>query len=242
MKPKISQEQLNAFIDGELDLVEKDRLFVALEKDPEIAHQLCALRAVKEMVSHGYAEPPPAYQKNMTRQFGASHYLATGMVLVLGLAIGWFGRDWNNPQRPAQPALNQAGLQRPVSLSGIKSDTQKIVLHVDSDHPGKLKTLLDDVDYLLQQERVVGQPVQVEVIANSYGLDLLRADVTPYAARIEKLARQHTNISFVACGQTMRRLSKEGIKVKLLPETRVAPTAVGEIINRLQQGWTYIKV
>lgn len=242
MKSEVSQEQLNAFIDGELDLVEKDRLFVALEKDPELAHQLCALRAVKEMVSHGYAEPPPAYQKNMARQFGASHYLVTGMVLVLGLVIGWFGRDWNNPQRPAQPALNQAGMQRPVSLAGIKADTRKIVLHVDSDQPGKLKALLDDVDYLLQHERVKGQPVQVEVIANSSGLDLLRADVTPYAARIEKLARQHTNISFVACGQTMRRLSKEGVKVKLLPETRVAPTAVGEIINRLQHGWTYIKV
>ncbi len=242
MKPEISQEQLNAFIDGELDLVEKDRLFVALEKDPELAHQLCALRAVKEMVSHGYAEPPPAYQKNMARQFGASHYLATGMVLVLGLAIGWFGRDWNNSQRPAQPTRNQAEMQRSVSLAGIKSDTRKIVLHVDSGQPVKLKTLLDDVDYLLQHQRVMGQPVQVEVIANNYGLDLLRADVTPYAARIEKLARQHTNISFVACGQTMRRLSKEGVKVKLLPETRVAPTAIGEIINRLQHGWTYIKV
>ncbi|MEO6147445.1 MAG: hypothetical protein ABIT70_10435 [Sulfuriferula sp.] len=240
MKPEISQEQLNAFIDGELDLIERDRLFIALEDNPELAHELCELRAVKAMVCHGYEEPPQAFQKCIPRQFSISHYMATGLVLVLGLAVGWFGRDWHTPQRSL--IQNHAKLQLPISLSGLKTDTRKIVLHIDSDQPVKVQTLLDDVDYLLQHQKVMGQPVQIEVIANNYGLDLLRADVTPYAARIEKLARQHANISFVACGQTMRRLDLEGVKVKLLPETRVAPTAIGEIINRLQHGWTYIKV
>ncbi len=242
MKPEISQEQLNAFIDGELDLTEKDRLFAALEGNPELAHQLCTLRAVKEMVRHGYAEPPPAHRNKRPRQFAMSHYLATGMVLVLGLAIGWLGRDWNSPSRLAQLTQNHAAMLRPVSLAGVKPDTRKIILHVDSDQPVKLKTLLDDVDYLLQHQTAEGRPVRIEVIANNYGLDLLRADVTPYAARIDELARQHTNISFVACGQTVRRLTKEGVKVELLPQARVAPTAIGQIINRLQHGWTYIKV
>lgn len=242
MKPEISQEQLNAFIDGELDLTEKDRLFVALDGNPELAHQLCTLRAVKEMVSHGYAEPPPVHRNNRPRQFTMSHYLATGMVLVLGLAMGWMGRDWSSPQRPVQFAQNHADMLRPISLAGVTADTRKIVLHVDSALPVKLKTLLDDVDYLLQHQTAQGRPVQVEVIANNYGLDLLRADITPYAARIDDLARHHTNISFVACGQTMRRLTKEGVKVELLPQVRVAPTAIGQIINRLQHGWTYIKV
>lgn len=242
MKPEISQEQLNAFIDGELDLIEKDRLFVALAGNPELAHQLCNLRAVKEMVSHGYAEPPAVHRNNRPRQFTVSHYLATGMVLVLGLTVGWLGRDWQSPSRPAQLTQKNGDMSRPVNLAGVKADTRKIVLHVDSAQPVKLKTLLDDVDYLLQHQTAADRPVQVEVIANNYGLDLLRADVTPYAARIDELARRHTNISFVACGQTMRRLTKEGIKVELLPQVRVAPTAIGQIINRLQQGWTYIKV
>ena len=37
MNKEISQEQLNAFIDGELDEAEKDRLFVALEDNQEVA-------------------------------------------------------------------------------------------------------------------------------------------------------------------------------------------------------------
>jgi len=27
-----------------------------------------------------------------------------------------------------------------------------------------------------------------------------------------------------------------------LPITRAAPTAIGEIVTRLQQGWTYVRV
>ena len=30
--------------------------------------------------------------------------------------------------------------------------------------------------------------------------------------------------------------------VELLPAIRMAPTAIGEIISRLQQGWTYVRV
>jgi hypothetical protein len=30
--------------------------------------------------------------------------------------------------------------------------------------------------------------------------------------------------------------------VELLPTARAAPTAIGEIVTRLQQGWTYVRV
>lgn len=242
MKPEISQEQLNAFIDNELDLPEKDSMFAALDGNPELAHQLCTLRAVKGMVSHGYAELPPPRQKTRPHQFGVPSYWSLGMMLAAGLALGWLGRDWNDPAQAVQMMKNQPEVLHSVSLAGIPVDTRKIVLHVDSAEPVKLKTLLDDVDYLLARQVSHGKPVQVEVIANNYGVNLLRADVSPYAARIEALTRQHANISFIACGQTMRRLTGEGVKVELLPQARVAPTAIGQIINRLQHGWTYIKV
>lgn len=242
MKPEISMEQLNAFIDNELDLTEKDSMFAALDGNPELAHQLCALRAVKEMVSHGYAEPPPPRQQTRSRQFDVPRYWSVGLMLALGIAMGWLGRDWNDPTQAVQMVEDQTDVLRPVSLAGVSADTRKIVLHVDSAEPVKLKTLLDDVDYLLAQQASHGKPVQVEVITNNYGVNLLRADVSPYAARIEALTRQHANISFIACGQTMRRLTREGVEVELLPQAQVAPTAIGQIINRLQHGWTYIKV
>jgi intracellular sulfur oxidation DsrE/DsrF family protein len=33
-----------------------------------------------------------------------------------------------------------------------------------------------------------------------------------------------------------------GIKVDLVPEARIAPSALDQIIHRLKDGWVYIKV
>lgn len=242
MKPDISAEQINAFIDNELALPEKDSMFAALEGNPELVHQLCALRAVKEMVNHGYAELPPANRKAKPHKPGIQTYCWSGaLMLAMGLAFGWLARDWNDPVLPAAQAARAQWENIPgTNLAGVAADHRKIILHVDSAEPVKLKALLDNVDLLLAQQSK-DKPVQLEVIANNYGVNLLRTDVTPYAARIEALTRQHANIRFVACGQTIHRLTAEGIKVDLLPQARIAPTAIGQIVYRLQHGWTYIK-
>jgi len=95
--------------------------------------------------------------------------------------------------------------------------------------------LLDDADRQ-------GRTMQLEVIANSHGRDLLRAGQSPYAERIARMSRRHANLQWVACGQTIARITGEGQKVELLPAARTAPSAIGEIITRLQQGWTYVQI
>lgn len=248
MKPEISNEQLSAFVDDELDIPEKDGLFSMLGSDPKLAQQVCELRTLKELVRHGYTQLPDMNSKSLwTKRFHAPQSLVAGVVLMLGLTLGWVGHDWSQPQ-PVTRLVHgishplDTGALRPVSLSGVTEDMHKIVLHVDSADPAKFKTLLDDVDFLTQHQAALGLPVQVEVVASSYGLNLLRTDVTPYAARVRALVDQHPNVVFVACNQTMQRLHKEGVNVKLLPHTRVAPTATEEVVNRLHSGWTYIKV
>jgi hypothetical protein len=92
-------------------------------------------------------------------------------------------------------------------------------------------------DRLLAQRGASGR---VEIVANSFGLNLLRADVTLLAGR-EAMARQHANLSFVACGQTVARLKQEGVKVDLLPVVHTATSAINEITTRMGQGWVYVK-
>lgn len=244
MNSEVSDEQLNAFVDGELDVEEKDSLFALIETNSVLAHQVCELRAIKELVRHGHVhlEPPAAPGKYSSLRFYSSRYLVAGLMLALGLGLGWVGHDWSKPAAGAQLAQAQAWSLRPVSLAGVTQDMHKIVLHLDSAEPAKIKTLLDDVDYLTQYRDGVAQPVQVEVIASHYGLNMLRTDITPYATRLSELAANHPNVVFVACNQTIQRLNKEGAVIKLVPNTRIAPTATEEIVTRLHGGWTYIKV
>jgi intracellular sulfur oxidation DsrE/DsrF family protein len=57
-----------------------------------------------------------------------------------------------------------------------------------------------------------------------------------------RMQQRHANLHWVACGQSLARFTSEGQKVELLPATRTAPTAIGEIVTRLQEGWTYVRV
>jgi len=102
--------------------------------------------------------------------------------------------------------------------------------------------VLDQAENLLDQAEREGRTMQLEVIANSRGIQLMRAGHSPYAARMARMKQRHVNLHWVACGQSIARLASEGQPVELLPATRTAPTAIGEIVTRLQQGWTYVRV
>jgi hypothetical protein len=247
MNTEISNEQLNAFIDDELDVTEKDQLFTRIQADAKLSNHVCDLRAVKEMVRHGYAEPPEANRSEWVQKFTMPKSLAAGIMLALGLSLGWMMHDLHQTDTRQQFAHNQLGHTspsgfQPVSLVGVTEDTNKLLMHIDSADPAKYKSLLDDIDNLTQHQAALGQPVQVEVIASQSGLGMLRTDVTPYAQRISALEAQHPNVKFVACNQSIQRLSKTGVKVNLLPNTRITPNATEEVVHRLHDGWSYIKV
>jgi hypothetical protein len=140
----------------------------------------------------------------------------------------------------AVPVAVQGGFQT-VSLTQA-ADPNRVMLHLDSAAPDKMLAVLDQAEHLLDEAERQGRAIQLEIIANSRGIDLLRAGVSPYAARMARMTQRHANLQWVACSQTIARFSGEGQKVELLPIARAAPTAIGEIITRLQQGWTYVRV
>ncbi|HUT40951.1 MAG TPA: hypothetical protein VM011_06365, partial [Gammaproteobacteria bacterium] len=105
-----------------------------------------------------------------------------------------------------------------------------------------MEQALDDAEQLLASYKEHPELVQLEVVANAEGLKLLRADTSPYPERIRRMALQFNNISFLACNRAIEKLRMNGIEVNLLPEARVIPGALEEIVDRLQQGWVYIRV
>lgn len=231
-------EYLNAFLDGELTADERAQVMALLESDPGFKARACEMRTLKEMVRGAYGEVPAAPARTRRPAFhGVPRALAAGVLLALGLGAGWMARDLT-----AAPAGYDrlAGLPdgyQAIALSE-RVDRGKIILHLDSGEPGRLARVLDLAERLLDRQ----PSARVEIVANSYGLDLLRADVTPLGDRIENMARRHANLSFVACGQTVARLKREGARVSLLPVAHTATSAINEIMTRMGQGWVYVKV
>jgi intracellular sulfur oxidation DsrE/DsrF family protein len=238
MKESYSQEFLDAFVDDELADAEREHALRLLDVDTEFRQAVCERRTLKEMVSAAYAMPPR--DEAGTGHGPSRHWrqaAVAGLCLALGLGGGWLLRD--RQAMPGEPAV-LAGLPegyRAVSLTE-RVDPNRIVLHLDSGEPSRLAAGLDLAAGLLESH---GPDARVEVVVNSYGLDLL-SERGPYREAVERLARAHANLSLVACGQTIARLKREGVSVSLIPEAAVATSAINEITTRMASGWVYVKV
>jgi len=243
MNPVVSDETLHAFVDNELDVAESEMLIARLREDAALAQRVCALRSLKSMVRLAYAEPPVAAGRAPyaapRRQF--MQRCAFGcLVLLAGLSGGWALRGLESQAVASAPAALPDGFQT-VSLAR-EADPNRVMLHLDSAAPDKMLAVLDQAERLLVEAERQGRAMQLEVIANSRGIQLLRAGHSPHAERMARMKQRHANLHWVACGQSINRLRNDGEKVTLLPATQTAPTAISEIVTRLQQGWTYVRV
>ena len=140
-----------------------------------------------------------------------------------------------NFAKPSSSSMPSVSLAR-------EADPHRVMLHLDSAAPERMEAALDRAEQLLDEAEREGRAMQLEIVANSHGINLMRAGVSPHAARMAQMTQRHANLHWVACSQTIARFTGEGQHVELLPTARAAPTAIGEIVTRLQQGWTYVRV
>lgn len=69
-----------------------------------------------------------------------------------------------------------------------------------------------------------------------------RADTSPAKKRIESFGANFDNVSVRACGNTKRKMAKmEGGEIVLLPQARMVPSGVVHLMERQEQGWSYVR-
>jgi intracellular sulfur oxidation DsrE/DsrF family protein len=224
----ISEEQLSAFVDGELDTEEESRIFGLSEVSGELDSRLCQQRRMKEMVQHAYRDVP---EYRRSREPGAHRWslfhvaLAASLMLTLGVIAGFVGGR----------ALE--GSSAGAAAGVVQQDTW--LLHVTSSDPERMAAALRRADELINDPQATTAR-RVEIVANESGLDLLRSDVTPFAPQIRRLAEQ--DVLFFACARAIERLEQQGVDVQLLPEADTRFTALDRVVKRLSSGWQYEKI
>ena len=224
---RFSEEQLNAFVDDELDPEEKSRVFSEAGDHPELDQRLCQQRKVKELVKHAYHDVPTprrAGKAPIGRRGLFGRAIAAAMLLGVGLAAGFLG---------------QFALDRNADQAAVAVMPDKYLLHVASGDPSDMAAALERAESLLQSAPGDGIR-QVEIVANEQGLDLLRSDITNFATEISVL--QAHDVVFYACSKTIERLEDQGVDVRLVPHTIAKYTALDRVVTRMQEGWTYEKI
>lgn len=235
---KFSDEQIQAFVDDEIDTHDRAEIIEAVSKDEKLACRVCELLQLKDSVRLAYREPPQPDHINTRWQTSHKTRLsiktaAAVVLFALGSTTGWLLHTHPASTSPV-PKIAQ--------MAPAEKEYKRVILHISTADPARLGQALDDAEMLLSGYKDHPEMVQLEVVANTEGLTLLRADTSPYVERIRRLAQEYDNISFLACSRTIEKLRMKGIDVRLVPEAMVIPGALEEIVDKLQEGWVYIRV
>ena len=246
-KSKISDEMLNSFVDGQVTTEEKEQLYVALAKDDEMKMTVCELRSCKDLVQLAYLQPPASPGDCAgtpgSRTSGSRRWL-TGIAASLLLAVGTFVGWQLGPVKTDNIFYSASNAVDMTSARATVADNStKVLFHLNSRNPEKVREALDELEGVLKYYRRTGQKARIEMITNGGGIDLLRADTSPYPDRIRDLQKRFPNLTFVTCQNTIDRLKEErGVVAHLLPGTVVIDSGVAQIMRRQREGWAYIQV
>jgi intracellular sulfur oxidation DsrE/DsrF family protein len=231
----VSEEQLNAFVDGELESEETNTFFNEAEQSAELDQRLCQQRKLKELVKHAYREVPEPRQPSSVRRLPNSMFglaLVASVLLVTGAIAGLFLHGYFE-----HGSIN--GGYAAVSNSKPAAITGNYIIHVSSGDSDKMELALQKAQAMLSSAGP-GALRRVEVVANEKGLDLLRSDVTRFKDEISYLASEQ--VVFYACSKTIQRLQEKGVDVRLVPEAVQGFTALDRVVLRMHEGWQYIKI
>jgi len=131
-------------------------------------------------------------------------------------------------------------LQAPVTVATEKS--HKLVIHVDENDAQRMNLALNNAKNVTKYYRAKGEEVEIEVVAYGPGLHMLRADTSPVKTRIVTFAATYENVSFRSCGNTLNAMTKkEGKEPPLLDIAEGVPSGVVHLMERQEEGWSYIR-
>ena len=140
-------------------------------------------------------------------------------------------------------ALLSAGLSSSLMAQDEKPFAeQKFVLQLSDMDPDKQTLVLNNASNIL---KYYGEDkADVEIVAYGPGLHMLRADTSPVKDRLKDYAPSFPNVTFAACGNTIKGMTKKEGKAPTLISSdsiSVVPSGVVQLIARQDQGWHYIR-
>lgn len=120
--------------------------------------------------------------------------------------------------------------------------THKVAVHVDQNDPQVMNMALNNVANLTSYYEEQGDTVIVELVAYGPGLNMFIPGKSPVEDRISAMSLGMDNLSFAACGNTLKNMEKKsGNKVSLMDEAKVVPSGVVRLIELQENDYAYIR-
>jgi intracellular sulfur oxidation DsrE/DsrF family protein len=118
----------------------------------------------------------------------------------------------------------------------------RVAVHVDQNDPHVMNMALNNVANLTSYYEAQGDTVMVEVVAYGPGLNMYVPGKSPVEDRISTMSLEMENLTFAACGNTLRNMSKKaGKDITLMDEATVVPSGVVRLIELQEKDYAYIR-
>jgi intracellular sulfur oxidation DsrE/DsrF family protein len=206
-----------------------------MDEDEYIRDQVYDLRKAKDLIKlcFGDATPPEKTAANYTdglRRQCITRIAAASAAIVIGLSASYAGYK----------ACTHTGFVPAQSLAELSQQkSERIIIHVSESDPAQFKTTLAYTERFLKEHKKNGR-AQIEVVAYAGGIDLLRNDL-PLHEKVKSMMDEYDNLTFIACTNAINRLRAQGFNPAMIKNVDTEKAALTHIIDRLQDGWTYIK-
>lgn len=118
----------------------------------------------------------------------------------------------------------------------------KVAIHVSDSDPKRQNMALNNALNINKYYEAKGEKVIIEIIAYGPGLMMLREDKSKVKDRIAQMSLAMPNLSFAACGNTMKLMTKKEGKVPpLISEAKNVPSGVVRLMELQEAGYSYIR-
>ena len=118
----------------------------------------------------------------------------------------------------------------------------KVVIHVDENDPARMNLALNNVANIKKYYDSKNESIEIELVAYGPGLHMFREDTSPVKDRLSVMALEIDNLTFSACGNTHRNMSKKaGKEVVLVDEANMVPSGVVQLIELQEKGYAYVR-
>jgi hypothetical protein len=117
-----------------------------------------------------------------------------------------------------------------------------LALYVTDNDAEKMSSALSIATNVTKFYSEKGEILEVEIIAFSAGLHMLREDTSPVAERLQSFAASMPNVQFVACGNTIETMTRiEGQEPPIFDFSGHVVAGVARLMELDAAGYTIVK-
>lgn len=121
-------------------------------------------------------------------------------------------------------------------LTAAEKVKYRLVMQVSEDSVDRLVLALKNAEHV--QEQFGPENVEVQIVAFGGGIETLKYySPIPVADKVREA--KHEGVRIVVCDYSMR--ARKLKPAEMLPEIGYVPSGVAEIMERVQEGWIYIR-